>query len=53
MVEIYSEGGFEFIWRACVIDGPSYLEEMLGMTVSREESNAKLTKMEDCVGWDD
>ena len=31
----------------------SYLEEISWLTVFQEEANDKLTKMEDCVGWDD
>ena len=53
VVDLYSEGGFDFVRRACDIDGPSYLEEISGLTVFQEEANAKLAEMEDCVGWDD
>ena len=50
VVDLYSEGGFDFVRRACNTDGPSYLEEMSGLTAFQEEANANFAEMEDFVG---
>ena len=36
MDDLYSDGGFDFVCRTCDIDGPSYLDKILGLTVLQE-----------------
>ena len=53
MFDLYSEGGVNFIWRSCYIDGPSYLKKILGLTLFQEEANANLAEIGYCFGLDD
>ena len=48
---MYSEEDFDFVWRAFITYGTSYIEEMLGLMKFQEESNAKIIEMDIfCVG---
>ena len=43
-------GGFDFVCRVSDTGGPSYLEEMSGLTAFQEEDNAKFAEIEYFMG---